>query len=166
MWAIGTPWVSTWRLLGQLFIYLWYWPDTCMGIHLVATRPTIYLSMVLTWYLHAGNTPGYPAGGYSANYLSILCLWYWPDICMQVIPLGIHLVATRPTPPPATWHRATSPPTPPSIQVSIALSVQQLTLILISLNTQLCRAGHIFFKISGPLMLADFPLCEISGPKL
>jgi hypothetical protein len=28
------------------------------------------------------------------------------------------------------------------------------------------RAGHIFFKISGPLILADFPLCEISGPKL
>jgi hypothetical protein len=27
-------------------------------------------------------------------------------------------------------------------------------------------AGHIFFKISGPLTLADFPLCKISGPKL
>jgi hypothetical protein len=23
-----------------------------------------------------------------------------------------------------------------------------------------------FFKISGPLILADFPLCKISGPKL
>jgi hypothetical protein len=27
------------------------------------------------------------------------------------------------------------------------------------------RAGHIFIKISGPLILADFPLCKISGPK-
>jgi hypothetical protein len=41
------PWVSSWWLLGQLFIYI--------------------MSMVLTWYLHAGNTPGYPPGGYSAN---------------------------------------------------------------------------------------------------
>jgi hypothetical protein len=28
------------------------------------------------------------------------------------------------------------------------------------------RAGHIFFKISGPLILADFPRCKISRPKL
>jgi hypothetical protein len=30
----------------------------------------------------------------------------------------------------------------------------------------MARAGHIFFKISGPLILAGFPLCEISGSKL
>jgi hypothetical protein len=30
----------------------------------------------------------------------------------------------------------------------------------------IARAGHIFFKNSGPLILADFPPCKISGQKL